>query len=76
MTRHPWASDADRRAIADADQAGRLDVSGETNTPQALRTPEFPTDAARKLHNMTHHSETGADSANVEQEVRRTNELW
>ena len=30
----------DRRVIADADQAGQLDISGETNTARSLRTPE------------------------------------
>ena len=48
------ASDGDRRAIADAAQAGQLAVSGETKTPRALRTPEPPTDAARMLHYTTH----------------------
>ena len=42
------ASAGDRRAIADADQAGQLDISGE------LRTPEPPTDAVRMAHNATH----------------------
>ena len=37
------ASAGDRRAIADADQAGQLDISGEP-----------PTDAARMAHNATH----------------------
>ena len=48
------ASDVDQRATADADQAGQLDISGETKTPSALRTPGPPTDTARMLHNMTH----------------------
>ena len=48
------ASDGDRRAVADADQAGQLAISGETKTPRALRTPEPPTDAARMLHYTTH----------------------
>ena len=43
-----------RRAIADADQAGQLDISGETKTARILRTPEPPTDAARMAHNGTH----------------------
>ena len=38
------ASAGDRRAIADADQAGQLDIS----------TPEPTTDAARMAHNATH----------------------
>ena len=42
------------RAIADADQAGQLDISGETNTARILLTPEPPTDAARLAHNATH----------------------
>ena len=48
------ASAGDRRAIADADQAGQLDTSGETKTARILRTPEPPTDAARMAHNATH----------------------
>ena len=48
------ASAGDRRAIADADQAGQLDISGETKTARILRTPEPPTDAARMAHNATH----------------------
>ena len=34
------ASAGDRRAIADADQAGQLDISGETRAARTLRTPE------------------------------------
>ena len=48
------ASDGDRRAIAAEDQAEQLEISGETKTPRALRTPEPPTDAARMLHYTTH----------------------
>ena len=48
------ASAGDRRAIADADQAGKLDISGEAKTARALRTPEPPTDAVRVAHNTTH----------------------
>ena len=48
------ASAGDRRAIADADQAGQLDISGEAKTARILRTPEPPTDAARMAHNATH----------------------
>ena len=48
------ASAGDRRAIADANQAGQLDISGETNTARLLRTPEPPTDAARMAHNATY----------------------
>ena len=48
------ASAGDRRAIADADQVGQLDTSGETKTARILRTPEPPTDAARMAHNTTH----------------------
>ena len=48
------ASDGDRRAIANADQAGWVAISGKTKTPRALRTPEPPTDAARMLHYTTH----------------------
>ena len=45
------ASAGDMRAVAYADQAGQLDVSGETRAARALRTPEPPTDAARMVHN-------------------------
>ena len=48
------AADGDRRAIADADPAAQLDISGDTKTPRAWRTPEPPTDIARMLHNMSH----------------------
>ena len=48
------ASAGDRRAIADADQAGQLDISGEAKTARIPRTPEPPTDAARMAHNATH----------------------
>ena len=48
------ASAGDRRAIADADQAGQLDISGEAKTARTPRTPEPPTDAARMAHNATH----------------------
>ena len=48
------ASAGDRRAIADADQAGQLDICGEAKTARSLLTPEPPTDAARMAHNATH----------------------
>ena len=48
------ASAGDRRAIADADQAGQLDIAGEAKTARILRTPEPPTDAVRMAHNATH----------------------
>ena len=48
------ASAGHRRGIADADQAGQLDISGEAKTARALRTPELLTDAARMAHNTTH----------------------
>ena len=44
------ASAGDRRAIADPDQAGQVDISVESQTARALRTPEPPTDAARMAH--------------------------
>ena len=47
------ASAGDRRAIADACQARELDISGETNTPRTLRTPEPRTDAARMAQRDT-----------------------
>ena len=57
-------SAGDRRAIADADQAGQLDISGEAKTARTPRTPEPPTDAARRWHTTRHafHSEIGARS--------------
>ena len=48
------ASGGDRRAIANADQDGQLDISGEAQTARTLRTPEPPTDAVRMAHNATH----------------------
>ena len=48
------ASAGDRRAIADADEAGQLDISGEAKTARTLRTPGPPTDAVRMAHNATH----------------------
>ena len=48
------ASAGDRRAIADADQAGQLDISSEAKTARSLHTLEPPTDAARMAHNATH----------------------
>ena len=48
------ASDDDWRAVADADQAGQLGISGQTKTPRALRTLEPPTDTARMLHYTRH----------------------
>ena len=50
------ASAGDRRAIADADQARQLDISGETKTARSFRAPEPPTDAATMAHNATHGS--------------------
>ena len=48
------ASAGDRRAIADADQAGQLDISGETKTERIRRTPKPPTDVVRMSHNATY----------------------
>ena len=48
------ASAGEKRAIADADQAGQLDITGEMRAARALRSPEPPTDAARMIHNTTH----------------------
>ena len=47
------ASDGDRQALVDVDQAGQLGISGEATTPRALRYPERPTDVTRMLHNTT-----------------------
>ena len=68
------ASAGDRRAIADADQAGQLDIFGETKTARTLRTPEPPTDAVRMAHNATHVP--FRDWCRVADEVLRTDELW
>ena len=38
----------------DADQAGQLEISGETKTARTSRTPEPPAGAARMAHNATH----------------------
>ena len=48
------ASAGDRRATADPDQAGQLDISDEAKNARILRTPEPPTDAVRMAHNATH----------------------
>ena len=40
--------------VADADQAGQLDISGETRTARKLRISQPPTDAVRLTHNATH----------------------
>ena len=66
------ASAGDRRAIADADQARRLDISGEAKTARILHTPEPPTDAVRMAHNATH----ARSVLRVVDEVLRTDELW
>ena len=49
------ASAGGRRPVADADQAGQLNISGEAKTARILRTPELPTDAVRMAHNATRH---------------------
>ena len=48
------ASAGVRRAIADVDQGGQLDISVEAKTERTLRTPEPPTDVARIANNATH----------------------
>ena len=70
------ASGGDRRAIADADQAGQLDISGEAKTARSLRTP--PRGAARMVHNATHVPfKDGVQSVlRVVDEVLRTDKLW
>ena len=63
------ASAGDRRAIADADQAGQLDISGEANRRQMLR----------EWHTTRHmfHSEIGVQSVlRVVDEFLRADELW
>ena len=71
------ASAGDRRAIADADQAGQLDISGETKTERyvLLNHPQ----TLRGWHTMRHtfHSEIGAHSVlRIADEVLRTDDLW
>ena len=68
----------DRRAIADADQAGPLDVSGQTRAAQALRTLNRPqTLQAWYTTRRMSHSETGVLCAlRAEDEVLYTVELW
>ena len=76
------ASAGDRPAIADADQAGQLHISGETKTARTLRTPEPPTDAARMAHNDTRFIQRLVPDLccrsvlRVVDEVLRTDELW
>ena len=48
-------SAGDRRAIADADQARQLDVSGETRAARALRTSKRYTDTYRDSHDAIRH---------------------
>ena len=43
------ASAGDRRAIADADQAGQLDISGEAKTARIQRAPDPPTVAEMSI---------------------------
>ena len=72
------ASAGDRRAVADADQARQLDISGETKTARILGTPE-PSQMLREWHTTRNmfHSETGVRSVlRVVDEVLRTDELW
>ena len=56
ITRHEAheTSAGDKRSLADAHQAGQLEISSETRAARALCTPEPPTDAARMAHNTTH----------------------
>ena len=73
------ASAGDRRAIADADQAGQLDISGEAKTARILRTLLNHPQTLRRWHTTRHtfHSEIGARSVlRVVDEVLRTDELW
>ena len=72
------ASAGDRRAIADADQAGQLDISGEAKTARShalLNRRQM----LREWHTTRHmfHSEIGVRSVlRVMDEVLRTDELW
>ena len=72
------ASAGDRRAIADADQVGQLDISGETRAAKTLRTLNRPqTLRGWRTTRHTFHSEIGAHSAlQVVDEVLRADEMW
>ena len=64
------ASAGDRGAIADADQAGQLDISGDAKNHQQM---------LREWHatRHTYHSEIGARSVSrVVDEVLRADLLW
>ena len=68
----------DRRAIADADEAGQLDISGETRTARYYVLLNHP-QTLREWHTTRHtfHSEIGARSVlRVVDEVLRTDDLW
>ena len=72
------ASAGDRRAIADADQAGQLDISGERKQQERCVLLDHP-QTLRGWHTTRHtfHSEIGAHSVlRVVDEVLRTDELW
>ena len=73
------ASAGDRQAIADADQARQLDISGEAKTARTLRTLLNHPQTLRGWHTARHtlHSEIGARSVlRIADEVLRTDELW
>ena len=64
--------------VADADQVGQLDISGETRAAKTLRTLNRPqTLRGWRTTRHTFHSEIGAHSAlQVVDEVLRADELW
>ena len=69
------AAAGDRRAIADADQAGQLDISGEAKTARILNHRQI----LREWHTTRHmfHSEIGVQSVlRIVDEVLRADELW
>ena len=73
------ASAGDRRAIADADQAGQLDISGEAKTAREYYGLLNRRQMLREWHTTRHmfHSEIGVQSVlRVVDEVLRTDELW
>ena len=73
------ASAGDMRAITDADQAGQLDVSGETRAARALRTPKNRPQTLQEwcTTRRTYHSEIGVLSAwRAEDEVLHIAKSW
>ena len=71
------ASAGDRRAIADADQVGQLDISGDTKTARTFLLNRPQTLQGWHTEQHTFHLEIGAHSVlRVADEALRTDELW